>query len=265
MTNVDMLAVQAEALAKQLARSEVLPLRPQDHALLEGAQPFRFGPEDSRAGWSIGEGPLVLLVHGWGGRGTQLANLARTLAADGYRAVFFDAGGHGSSRPEPVGFDTFIRDVDALTRSLGGQVFAWIGHSAGGLGMMASRLLHGVRARHYVCISAPLFPYVPLETIEAKGLASAQVIERLKPILAAQFATDWARLEAGAMYAPSADSDLLLVYDLNDERVRHSDADHIGAAWPGAQIVKTASYGHNRILQSPELTSAIRTFLSRPE
>lgn len=249
-------------LARQLAHSAApLPLRPQDSALLAGATSFRFGPEDSRVGWSLGRGPMVLLTHGWGGRGTQMAGLARSLVAQGFRCAFFDAGGHGDSRSEPVGFDTFIRDVDALTRYFGGAVFAWIGHSAGGLSMMAARALKAVRAEHYVCIAAPLFPYVPLETIRATLGASQDVLDQLKPILAAQFESQWPLLEAGAAYLAQAGSDLLLAYDRDDERVRASDADEIAAGWPGTQIVKTSRYGHNRIVQAPEVWAAIHAFL----
>ncbi|MES9847744.1 MAG: alpha/beta fold hydrolase, partial [Candidatus Thiodiazotropha sp.] len=46
---------------------------------------------------SWGEGPSVLLCHGWGGRGTQFFALIEALAAAGYRAVAFDAPAHGDS------------------------------------------------------------------------------------------------------------------------------------------------------------------------
>ena len=44
-----------------------------------------------------GSGPTVLLVHGWGARGTHLGKLVPPLVAAGYRVVAFDAPGHGQS------------------------------------------------------------------------------------------------------------------------------------------------------------------------
>src|SRR5262245_30745683 len=44
-----------------------------------------------------GAGPAVLLVHGWGGRGTQLGAFVEPLVADGFSVVAFDAPGHGES------------------------------------------------------------------------------------------------------------------------------------------------------------------------
>ena len=114
-----------------LGRPSVLPLRPKDEDLLDQAEPFSFGA--GRVGWSIGKGPVVLLVHGYSGRGVQMAALAREIASHGFRAVFFDAGGHGASRVEKIGFFTFIHDTRDSLAHLGAPVFAMAGHSAGGL------------------------------------------------------------------------------------------------------------------------------------
>lgn len=254
----------AAELAHQLGRSKKMPLRPQDTVLLEGADCFHFGPDESRIAWSVGQGPLVLLVHGWGGRGTQMGGLAHALANIGFRCVFFDAGGHGDSRQELVGFDTFIADTDALSRHLGQPIFAWIGHSAGGLGMMAARALLGLAADRYVCISTPLYPYVPLETIRKNTGFGDDVLDHLKPLLAAQFKAPWDALESGLAYEVEGGGKLLLACDRDDERVRHQDADTIASAWPGARVMKTDGYGHNRILQAPEVWREVQLFLKEP-
>jgi hypothetical protein len=149
-----------------------------------------------------------------------------------------------------------------LTQHVGEAVFAWIGHSAGGLGMMASRALRGVRAERYLCIAAPRFPYVPLESIKRTYDVSDEVIDRVKDLLAPQFESDWPALEAGSSYRFDGVSKLMLAYDMNDERVRHMDADRIAAGWPGARIVKTRNCGHNKILQSTQVRDAAISFLS---
>src|SRR3546814_14098201 len=55
----------------------LLPLREEDEASLAQAHAFRFGPQDSLAGWRFGAdaGPVVALVHGWGGQGTQFLRM----------------------------------------------------------------------------------------------------------------------------------------------------------------------------------------------
>jgi len=222
---------------------------------------FRFGPDESRFGWSLGTGPLVVFVHGYSGRGAQMAVLASHIAEAGFQAVIFDAGGHGSSRAEPIGFNTFIHATRDIVAHLDGPVHALIGHSAGGLGMMRARGLYGVTAEKYVVISSPFFPYPPLENMRKKG-ASEEAIDHLKPVIAAQFQTDWSTLANGLCYAPESEKPLLAIFDRADEMVWHTDAEPLQSIWPNTSIVMTDGYGHNRILKADETLAAISDFLA---
>lgn len=250
----------ASALAIGLGTPNPMPQRSQDAELLSEFESFRFGPDDSRVGWSTGEGPIVLLVHGYSGRGVQMATIARSVAAQGFRAILFDAGGHGSSRIEKVGFFTFIEDTREIVAHLGEDIHAMVGHSAGGLAMMRARDVHGIRASRYVVIAAPLYPYVPLEAMQGRG-GTEQALDHIKAVLADQFRTSWSALVAGTAFQPEQGKSLLAIYDRSDERVRHADADRLQELWPGTIAVKTEDYGHNRILQAPEALSAIGEFI----
>src|SRR5687768_10404331 len=44
-----------------------------------------------------GRGPVVYLLHGWGGRSSQWSSFVEPLARAGLTAVAFDAPGHGAS------------------------------------------------------------------------------------------------------------------------------------------------------------------------
>lgn len=237
-----------------------LPLRPEDADLLDSAEPFRFCG-DTRQGWSVGDGPVVCLVHGFGGLGVQMMPLAQHLAAQGFRAVFFDAGGHGASYPGRIGFDTFIDDTAALCDAIGPEVHALVGHSAGGLAMMRARQVHGVRASCYGVIAAPLFPYVPLDRMRGQG-APEEALDHVKAVLSDQFRISWSALAAGESFLPDGDAPMLAVYDTADDRVRHSDAERIATLWPGTRIVKTAGQGHNRVLRAAETLAAVADFVS---
>jgi len=48
--------------------------------------------------WIWGEGPPVLLVHGWGSRGARLGSFVAPLVAAGHSVIAFDAPGHGAAR-----------------------------------------------------------------------------------------------------------------------------------------------------------------------
>lgn len=82
-----------------------------------------------------GEGPLVLLLHGfpqfWWTWRHQLA----TLPAAGYRAVAVDLRGYGGSDKPPRGYDlpTLAGDATGLIRALGETGAIVVGHDWGGL------------------------------------------------------------------------------------------------------------------------------------
>jgi len=251
----------AASLAAALGTVDALPLRPQDAELLDGMETFRFGPDGSRKAWSVGRGPLVILVHGYSGLGVQMASLAIRLANSGFRSVFFDAGGHGASEPEKIGFSTFIRDTGDIVAHLDAEVHALVGHSAGALAMMRARAMYGVKARRYGVINAPLFPYVPLDIMRAVG-APEDAIDHIKAILSDQFAMSWSELVSGAAYASEDGAGLLAIYDEDDPKVRHSDGDALAEVWPGTRLIKTKGHGHNRTLRAEEVGEAISDFLA---
>ena len=246
-----------------LFRPNSLPLRPDDAAFLATCPSFRFGPDRSRVGWSIGEGPLIVLAHGWAGLGVQMAPLARALADRGFRCVFHDCGGHGQSRIEPINFVTIINDFIAVLEHLGEPARAWIGHSAGGQGMMAARALHGVGASDaYVCISTPTAPYVPINMLRDRLAATADEIEAAKALFAEHFGCPWPDMEAGALYHPEPGRRLMLVHDRTDPIVRHADAEAIARGWGAAHVLKTDGLGHNRALRDAATVEAICLFVA---
>jgi len=82
----------------------------------------------------LGEGPLVVLLHGfpqfWWAWRDQLSALAEA----GYRVAAIDLRGYGASDKPPRGYDTFTlaADVASIVRSLGEGSAVIIGHGWGG-------------------------------------------------------------------------------------------------------------------------------------
>ena len=82
----------------------------------------------------IGQGPLVVLLHGfpqfWWAWRDQLVALSQA----GYHVAAIDLRGYGASDKPPRGYDTFTlaADVASIVRSLGESEAAVIGHGWGG-------------------------------------------------------------------------------------------------------------------------------------
>ncbi len=226
------------------------------------ARRMRYGENNKNVAWGWGTGPLVIFVHGWGGRAAQMAPLAVHVASLGFRSVAIDVTGHGDSPERHTRWDYFLKDIAALTQSLDEEVYAYVGHSAGALSMMAARGLKGIHAQRYACICAPSFPFPPINVIQKKLNPKEAVLESYKRYIAEQFETTWEQLQNGCSYA-NAGSDTLLFYDETDRFVDHSEGDRIRILCPGAELVKTSAYSHQKILSAPELARTLGAFLKK--
>jgi alpha-beta hydrolase superfamily lysophospholipase len=100
-----------------------------EHEALSLATPFDVGLGDRMTirAWRWGSGPAVLLVHGWEGRGAQLAAFVDPLVEAGLSVVTFDAPGHGASTGSRSSLPHFAWGVRGVSDAIGGTR-AIIGH-----------------------------------------------------------------------------------------------------------------------------------------
>ena len=85
--------------------------------------------------WGPPDGPLVLLQHGGGQTRHAWKGTGETLGAAGYRAVAFDARGHGDSDWAPdgrYGQDLMVEDLQCVVAALGARRPVLVGASMGG-------------------------------------------------------------------------------------------------------------------------------------
>ncbi|ACU34228.1 alpha/beta hydrolase [Actinosynnema pretiosum subsp. pretiosum] len=105
----------------------------------------------------LGDGPLVLLLHGfpefWWSWRHQLVDLAEA----GYRAVAVDLRGYGDSDKPPRGYDgfTLAGDVAGLVKALGEPRAHVVGHAWGGMLAWVVGALHPRLVRSVTAVSAP--------------------------------------------------------------------------------------------------------------
>jgi len=253
----------ASSITRALAaRTRRPPVSSVEREAMDQASKLHYGEDGRNVAWAWGTGPLVIFAHGWSGCAAQMAPLALHVSKSGFRCVAIDVTGHGESPKKHTRWEYFLRDIAALSQSLAEDIYAYVGHSAGALTMMAARKLKGLHAQRYVCISAPSYPFPPIVAIQRILDPGPGVLERYKEYIAEQFETPWERLQSGCAYA-DAGPDMLLFYDETDRYVDHSEGDKIKGLCPGALLVKTRAYSHGKILGAPELGRAVAEFLKK--
>jgi pimeloyl-ACP methyl ester carboxylesterase len=135
----------------------------------------------------LGDGPLVLLVHGFPQFWWTWRNQLESLAAAGYRAAAIDLRGYGGSDKPPRGYDlvTLAGDVAGLVRSLGEANATVIGHDWGGLLAWTMGVYYPKVVQRLVAVSAahPLrLGHSLLTDVRGQGWAVRHVLGFQLPI-----------------------------------------------------------------------------------
>jgi pimeloyl-ACP methyl ester carboxylesterase len=201
---------------------------------------------DGLVAWRWGQGPVVLLVHGFEGNRAQFAAIVAALVERGFAAVALDVPAHGESAGDEL---TAVKFIAAIERALArlAPVHAVIGHSLGAAMSLYSVAQSG-GANRVALISAPS----SLKRELNRFAAAVGLSER-------GTATDFdVRRIAGKVDLP-----LLLVHDQNDRQVPVLESARNAHALPGAELMVTRGLGHNRLLADPVVVRAVVDFVAQ--
>lgn len=104
-----------------------------------------------------GEGPLVVLLHGFPEFWWAWRHQIPALAAAGFRVVAPDLRGYGASDKPPRGYDLFTlsADVAGMVRALGERDAILVGHGWGGLLAWTTAVLHRRVVARLAVLGAP--------------------------------------------------------------------------------------------------------------
>lgn len=256
-------AVAPDAAERWAARLFFTPRRARSTARLApaGLAPLAFEVSvggETVAAWSWGDGPAVLLAHGWEGRAGQLMPLVPPLVAAGFRAVAFDMPAHGASTGRTVTVLDMGRALAAVAAAVG-PLHAVIAHSLGGAAA-ALALDGGLVAERVVLLAPAAEPsHFARKLARIAGLSEARTDGMLRKIAA--------RLggELDAFTVPEIARRLrapaLVLHDPDDREVPWSHGRAIAAAWRGAQLEAVTGVGHRRILRDGRVIELVVAFV----
>lgn len=206
-----------------------------------------------------GDGPIVLFVHGWSGRGTQVAAFIRPLLQAGYRVMAVDAPGHGETPGSRTNILECARVLQAFVQQYG-PVHGAITHSFGGM-VLAFALVQGLAVGRVACIASPARVEFLIERFARMLAMPDSVVANLKARLERRFDTNIWELLATDANAAKLDIPALVIHDVDDAGVPWQQGRQIAEAWPGARFVKTQGLGHNRILRDPAVIGRVVAFI----
>ena len=185
--------------------------------------------------WNWGDGPTVLLVHGWNGNAAQLSGFVAPLLRAGCYVAAPDLPGPRRLRRRPHQRRELADAILRLGRRVG-PVHAVIAHSFGATATVLA-LAQGLGTRRAVLIAPPVdLPRYPRGFGAALGLS---------PRSAEAMAAASTRCCGGretydvlrAASAAAARTRLAVLHDPDDREVPFAEGRALAAAWPGARLV----------------------------
>lgn len=211
-----------------------------------------------------GSGPVVYLVHGWGGNETQLAKLVPPLVAAGFTVVTHDAPSHGTSDPGEVAGQSHAVEMghalDAVA-AVHGPAHAVVAHSMGGLATGLA-LRHGWLGTQRLALVAPMVRIGDhLPTLEAALGFGPRTRERLKRRAYDRVGLQVEEVDFVRLAREIERPDLLVIHDRGDRSANYSSAVQLVESWEGAQLTTTEGLGHRRILADDAVVRQVVAFV----
>lgn len=207
-------------------------------------------------------GPTVLLVHGWGGRASQMGALVAPLVSAGFRVVAFDAPAHGeTSGRKTNGFA--IADVLSAIAARQQNLHGVVAHSFGAICVLIA-LRQGMAVERVAMIS----PGVENNTFfrgfgEKIGLPERARVELRRRVLARFGEKRWqqfATREEGATLDSFAKR-VLLAHDVEDREVPWEETVELARWTANARLYTTRGLGHRRILRHERMLALVTRFM----
>ncbi|MGR2738502.1 alpha/beta fold hydrolase [Billgrantia sp. Q4P2] len=211
--------------------------------------------------WIYGEGPSVLLVHGWERDHFAMGGFVKPLVDAGYSVVALDLPAHGEASGSQASLTLLAKAISSVAEETSTELL--IGHSVGGSAAVLACEDYGLLPRGIVLISIPTGAIDYALSLGRKmGLASKALVymkngiaERLdKPLEYYRVDHALSRLKLHA----------LIIHSENDTIVPIEDA-YFLALTTGLPKFFLETGGHNKILGSDETVKRTLTFLKEAQ
>lgn len=210
--------------------------------------------------YAWGQGPNILFVHGWAGRGTQFRKFFEAFNQNGYRAISFDGPAHGRSQGRSTNLDEFKETLFALHEKLG-EFVAIIAHSFGGVASLYA-IMNGLPVRTLVNIASPTIGDEIINNYRAAVNASPKMGEYFREYVRKKSGKTFDEFTSLYFIRHMSDKlNLLLIQDKVDKEVTLVHARRLQEVYPSAELIITDGLGHTRILKDDWVIQQCVTFI----
>ncbi|HET9590835.1 MAG TPA: alpha/beta hydrolase [Anaerolineales bacterium] len=257
---------QSQVIVKKVYRAFFSPspyeVNSADQAILGRGSTFRIpfeGGELALTTW--GQGPAVLLMHGWGGARAQMTGFVDPLLAAGYRVVAYDQPAHGESDGKTTNLLEIAPTMDLIAQREG-PFHAIIAHSFGTLitsHALVNRNFPPPARLVYFGSFNRLMDSLP--RFQALAQLSDEIMQGLRTMIYENFGPFVLDSITNEALTPRIHIPALMFHDRADNVTPVEDSRAIARVWKHARFIETKGLGHRGALQSREIHEQVVKFL----
>lgn len=211
--------------------------------------------------YTWGSGPIILMMHGWAGRGTQFHAFIQPLTKAGYQVISLDGPAHGKSEGKSTNVLEFASAIQAL-RNIVGPIEGFVGHSFGGLtGMYAVQ--HGLDLKYLISIGSPTQAEMLLTEFSARINGSERVRRFIEKRVVKRIGMEFKEISIQHLLGHMPPIHYFNIHDQDDREVSVSHQAVIAKQFPGVVTKTTSGLGHMRVLKSAEVVQAVLEYINK--
>ena len=267
MTTLETTVLKHQAIVKKAYQAFFSPsqyeVKPRDRKIIEQGNNYRIpfdGGELAVTTWGDG-GPVILLMHGWGGARAQMTGFVNPLLGAGYRVVAFDQPAHGESDGKVTNILEIAPSMDLVVKREG-PFEAIVAHSFGTLitsYVLVNRDFPPLSRLTYLGSFNRLMDSLPRFQV-LTNLPDA-IINGLRDMIYTNFGKDVLDAIWNEKMTQKINIPALMFHDQTDNVTPIEDSRAIARVWKSARLVETEGLGHRGALQSSVVHEQVVDFL----
>lgn len=210
--------------------------------------------------WTYGDqGPHLVFVHGWGGRGVQFKAFAEAAIRRGFRVTLFDLPAHGQSSGKTTNLVEAYQAIERVVDDLQ-DIQGFVAHSFGAAA--TSYFLRRSKIGVPSAFISPLGEFTPgLRDIAFRHGMEKKLFELVKDRIEVRIGVSWDEELCPVQTALEQTSPLLLVHDKDDIDLPSIHSERLQLKWPGSRLLLTDGLGHFRILRNDDVIESVLEFI----